>query len=58
MILFRDWLRTHDDDRELYARVKRDLSSRVWQHIQHYADEKTTIIEEILTRARDNTKQT
>ena len=25
MVGFRDWLRTHDDDRELYERTKRDL---------------------------------
>ena len=26
MLLFRDWLRTNDADRELYARAKRDLA--------------------------------
>src|SRR5262249_54966579 len=38
MILFRDWLRTHDDDRELYERSKRDLARQEWKYVQNYAD--------------------
>ena len=26
MLLLRDWLRTHEDDRDLYARTKRELA--------------------------------
>jgi len=51
MLLFRDWLRTHDDDRELYERTKRDLGQRVWRHVQHYADAKTEVVREIVERA-------
>ena len=51
MVGFRDWLRTHDDDRELYERTKRDLVTRDWQYVQHYADAKTEVVEEIAARA-------
>jgi GrpB-like predicted nucleotidyltransferase (UPF0157 family) len=49
---FRDWLRSHDGDRELYARTKRELAQRDWKYTQHYADAKTAVIEEIMARAR------
>ncbi len=51
MVGFRDWLRTHDDDRELYERTKRELAAREWQYVQHYADAKTVVVEEIIARA-------
>lgn len=51
MVGFRDWLRTHADDRELYERTKRELAARTWRHIQHYADAKTAVVEEIIGRA-------
>lgn len=51
MVGFRDWLRTHDDDRALYERTKRELAARTWRHIQHYADAKTAVVEEIIARA-------
>ena len=52
MLLFRDWLRTNDADRELYERTKRDLAQQTWKHIQNYADAKTSIVAEIVARAR------
>jgi GrpB-like predicted nucleotidyltransferase (UPF0157 family) len=51
VLAFRDWLRTHEDDRDLYARTKRELAQRDWKYVQHYADAKTAVIEEILARA-------
>jgi GrpB-like predicted nucleotidyltransferase (UPF0157 family) len=51
MVLFRDWLRSHDDDRDAYLRVKRELAQRSWQHVQHYADSKTAIVQQIMARA-------
>jgi GrpB-like predicted nucleotidyltransferase (UPF0157 family) len=51
MIAFRDWLRTHDDDRDLYERSKRDLAAREWKYVQNYADAKTAVVEEIIARA-------
>jgi GrpB-like predicted nucleotidyltransferase (UPF0157 family) len=51
MVGFRDWLRTHPDDRELYERTKRELAARTWRHVQHYADAKTEVVEAIIARA-------
>jgi GrpB-like predicted nucleotidyltransferase (UPF0157 family) len=51
MVGFRDWLRAHPDDRELYERTKRELATRTWRHVQHYADAKTGVVEEIIARA-------
>ena len=47
----RDWLRTHDDDRELYLSAKRELATREWTYVQNYADAKSTVVQEILARA-------
>ena len=52
LLMFRDWLRTHPADRDLYAAAKRELGQREWKYVQNYADAKTAIIEEILARAR------
>jgi GrpB-like predicted nucleotidyltransferase (UPF0157 family) len=51
MLLFRDWLRANDEDRELYARTKRELGAQEWKYVQNYADAKTAVVEEILGRA-------
>jgi GrpB-like predicted nucleotidyltransferase (UPF0157 family) len=51
MLAFRDWLRTNEDDRELYARSKRALAEQQWKYTQNYADAKTGVIEEIMSRA-------
>ena len=51
MLLFRDWLRVNDADRAAYQEVKRELAKRTWRHVQHYADAKSAIVEEILARA-------
>ena len=51
LLVLRDHLRENEEDRELYARTKRDLASRDWPSMEHYAEAKTEIIEGILTRA-------
>lgn len=48
----RDWLRVDARDRERYAAEKRSLAQRAWHDMNHYADAKTSIISEILGRAR------
>jgi GrpB-like predicted nucleotidyltransferase (UPF0157 family) len=50
MTRFRDHLRTNATDRALYETTKRELARRDWAFIQNYADAKTEIIEEIITR--------
>lgn len=52
MLLFRDWLRGHPDDRERYERTKRELAAREWKYVQNYADAKTAVVEAILARAQ------
>jgi len=52
MLGFRDWLRDHPADRDEYLAVKRELAGRTWRHVQHYADSKSTVVEEIIARAR------
>jgi GrpB-like predicted nucleotidyltransferase (UPF0157 family) len=51
MLLFRDWLRTCEADRKAYLAVKRELAQRTWRHVQHYADAKSAIVEQIVARA-------
>jgi GrpB-like predicted nucleotidyltransferase (UPF0157 family) len=51
MLAFRDRLRSHEEDRELYERTKRDLAQRTWTYTQDYADAKTEVVEAILARA-------
>ena len=51
MLRFRDWLRISSADRDLYLQAKRELAERTWRHVQHYADAKTAVIQEILDRA-------
>ena len=53
LLRFRDHLRVHASDRERYATEKRALANRTWAYVQHYADSKSHIVEEILARARD-----
>jgi GrpB-like predicted nucleotidyltransferase (UPF0157 family) len=51
MVLLRDRLRSNAEDRELYARTKRELAARGWKYVQQYADAKTEVVQEILARA-------
>ena len=54
MLRFRDWLRSNETDREKYAQVKRSLAENKWRHVQHYANAKTSIVQEIMERANAN----
>jgi len=51
MLMFRDWLRTHDADRSRYGAAKRDLARSTWHYVQDYADAKTAVVESILAAA-------
>ena len=50
-LLLRDWLRTNEADRELYARTKRSLARRKWKYVQNYADAKSEVVKAILESA-------
>ena len=52
MLLFRDWLRGNTADRQLYEHTKWELARKDWKYTQNYADAKTTVVEEIIARAR------
>jgi GrpB-like predicted nucleotidyltransferase (UPF0157 family) len=56
MLMFRDCLRASAADRELYAGTKLALARQEWKYVQNYADAKTAVVEEIITRARANRK--
>lgn len=51
LLLLRDHLREDEGDRGLYAGTKRELASRDWPSMQHYADAKTEVVEGVLARA-------
>jgi GrpB-like predicted nucleotidyltransferase (UPF0157 family) len=52
MLMFCNWLRSNAADRALYERIKRELAGRTWKYVQNYADAKTTVVAEIVARAR------
>ncbi|MGH2465410.1 MAG: GrpB family protein [Candidatus Limnocylindrales bacterium] len=51
ILAFRDWLRSHDDDRQRYEATKRELAARKWAYIQNYADAKSEVVESIIAKA-------
>jgi GrpB-like predicted nucleotidyltransferase (UPF0157 family) len=48
--LFRDWLRSHPEDRELYASTKRRLARDTAPHPGDYSLAKNDVIDDIYTR--------
>jgi GrpB-like predicted nucleotidyltransferase (UPF0157 family)/GNAT superfamily N-acetyltransferase len=59
MLAFRDWLRVSPADRQLYARTKLDLAQKQWTFTQNYADAKSAVVDDIMTRAcRDRSSLT
>ena len=55
---FRDHLRVDQGDRELYERTKRELASRTWKYVQHYANAKADVVADIMSRAERTASQT
>ena len=52
MLAFRDWLRVSPSDRQLYARTKLDLAQKQWTFSQNYADAKSAVVDDVMSRAR------
>jgi GrpB-like predicted nucleotidyltransferase (UPF0157 family) len=52
VLMFRDWLRENDADRDLYAAVKKKLAEKEWNSVDEYASAKSAVIGEILARAQ------
>ena len=48
----RDWLRVSAADRALYESTQRTLAANAWSDMNHYADAKSAVIQQILTHAR------
>ena len=51
-LLLRDRLRSDPADRALYGRTKHALTQQDWSDMNAYAEAKTSVIEQIKTRAR------
>ena len=52
-LLFRDWLRTHDDDRDAYALLKEELAKLHTNGVS-YSQAKTEFITTILKKSAEN----
>jgi len=50
-LLFRDWLRVSEADRDRYAATKRALASREWPTMNDYAEAKSAVIADVMARA-------
>ena len=50
-LVFRDWLRTHADDRELYSQLKKNLANQFFDYMYQYSDAKAHLISQIYERA-------
>jgi GrpB-like predicted nucleotidyltransferase (UPF0157 family) len=55
-LLFRDHLRLHPEDRDLYERTKRALVEHEWADMNAYAEAKTGVVTEIKERARRSSR--
>ncbi|MDC3960458.1 GrpB family protein [Polyangium jinanense] len=57
MLGFRDRCRNYPEERRLYEETKRELATRTWRHVQHYANAKGEVVEAIIARAlKDGTE--
>jgi GrpB-like predicted nucleotidyltransferase (UPF0157 family) len=52
MVALRDHLRDNSADLRRYSETKRELANRTWKYVQNYADAKTAVVEDIMTRVR------
>jgi hypothetical protein len=50
-LLFRDWLRSHDEERDAYAAMKRRLADRPGRDVNDYGEDKMPWISSALARA-------
>ncbi|WP_339293155.1 GrpB family protein [Paenibacillus sp. FSL W8-0187] len=50
-LLFRDYLRTHEDDRDQYARTKYEIANRYKDQREQYVEAKTEIVWDIIKKA-------
>lgn len=55
-LVFRNYLRNHQEARELYASTKEKLAKKTWKYVQNYADAKTTVVQQIMQQALEDKK--
>lgn len=51
-LLFRDYLRAHDETRDAYENLKHELAKDTYEKTTHYADRKTEFVTGVLKKAR------
>lgn len=56
-LLFRNYLRAHQEARELYANTKKTLAKKKWKYVQNYADAKSDVVQQIMDAARKENSQ-
>jgi GrpB-like predicted nucleotidyltransferase (UPF0157 family) len=54
-LMFRDWLRTHGEDRDAYSKIKKDLASKHTDGMS-YCNAKTEFINTIIEKAEKHRK--
>ncbi|PNY80954.1 GrpB family protein [Deinococcus koreensis] len=50
-LIFRDWLRVNEADRQRYGALKRELAQRPYAYVHQYNNDKAALIREIYARA-------
>ena len=50
VVAFRDWLRTHDDDRATYGALKSDLADQGFERVMDYNNHKAELVYDIYER--------
>jgi GrpB-like predicted nucleotidyltransferase (UPF0157 family) len=51
-LVFRDYMRAHEEDAMLYLLLKKELAARFGSNRQAYTDAKASFVEAILAKAR------
>ena len=51
-LLFRNYLRNHQEAKDLYANTKMALAKKKWKYVQNYADAKSDVVQQIMDAAR------
>lgn len=49
MLEFRDWLKTHPQDKALYGSTKQKLATQSFEYVQDYADAKSKVVSTIFS---------
>jgi GrpB-like predicted nucleotidyltransferase (UPF0157 family) len=50
-LLLRDYLRANNADKQAYQKLKEELTKQEWETMNHYADAKSELIQEMTQRA-------